>query len=65
MKDGTVHESYIEHATGAPQNPMTDERLSEKFLELATPTLGKADAEALLSRLWRLEELSDVNAVWG
>jgi hypothetical protein len=44
---------------------MSDERLNEKFLELATPTLGRAQSEALLDRLWRLDEAEDVDEVLG
>jgi 2-methylcitrate dehydratase PrpD len=65
LKDGSKLEERIEHATGAPQNPLTDAALSEKFLELATPTLGREEAEALLSRLWRLEEARDLSGILG
>jgi 2-methylcitrate dehydratase PrpD len=65
MQDGTLFERRIEHATGAPENPMSDERLNEKFLELATPTLGRDRSEALLDRLWRLDEVEDVDEVLG
>jgi 2-methylcitrate dehydratase PrpD len=60
FKDGTVWEENVEHATGAPQNPLTDRRLEEKFLALAASTLGEARSQALLDRLWRLDEAASV-----
>lgn len=63
MKDGSVLSERVEHATGSPQNPLSDERLEEKFLILATPTLGEADAKSLLERLWRLDEVSNLSGL--
>jgi 2-methylcitrate dehydratase PrpD len=56
MKDGSRIEQAVEHATGSPENPLSDDRLAEKFLTLASTTLGEKDAAALLDRLWRLDE---------
>jgi 2-methylcitrate dehydratase PrpD len=55
MRDGAVLEHTVQHATGSPENPLSDERLNDKFLTLATPNLGDPAAQALLDRLWRLE----------
>jgi 2-methylcitrate dehydratase PrpD len=63
MKDGRVWEESIEHATGSPQNPMTDERLTGKFLTLVSPTLGDAAAKSLLDRLWHLDEVTDIRTI--
>ena len=40
---------------GDPDLPLSDAELEEKYLELAAPVLGRAPAEGLLARLWRLE----------
>jgi 2-methylcitrate dehydratase PrpD len=60
MLDGSVITQRVEHATGSPQNPMSDERLEEKFMTLAPETLGEAGARDLLGRLWGLEEIPNV-----
>jgi 2-methylcitrate dehydratase PrpD len=60
MKDGSVWSERIEHASGSPQNPLSDERLAEKFMTLVMPNLGESDAKFLLERLWRLDEVSNV-----
>jgi 2-methylcitrate dehydratase PrpD len=40
---------------GDPDLPLSDAELNDKFLELASPVLGKPAAQALLARLWKLE----------
>jgi 2-methylcitrate dehydratase PrpD len=40
---------------GDPDLPLSDAELADKYRELAAPVLGKAEAESLLKRLWRLE----------
>ena len=64
MADGRVLEHYVQHCTGSPHNPMTDEFLSDKFLALATPTLGAGRARELLDRLWEMEKLRDSGPAW-
>jgi 2-methylcitrate dehydratase PrpD len=60
MKDGSVIEQAVEHATGSPENPMSDERLADKFITLASETLGEKDASAVLDRLWHLDEAKTI-----
>lgn len=63
LKDGSVLEEHVEHATGSPRNPLSDARLEEKFVTLAGRTLGEPGAKALLERLWRLEEAESIKDV--
>lgn len=63
MKDGAVLEEAVEHATGSPQNPLTDERLVEKFMTLAAPSLGEAQARTLLDKLWSLEDVTTLSGL--
>lgn len=63
MKDGSVLTQRVEHATGSPENPLSDERLEEKFMLLAGETLGEDGSKDLLGRLWRLEDLSNVTGL--
>lgn len=41
---------------GDPDCPLSDQELEGKFFELATPVIGRARAEALLKKLWLLDE---------
>ncbi|NWB26626.1 MmgE/PrpD family protein [Pseudomonas gingeri] len=58
--DGREARLCVEVPLGAPGNPLSDDGLQEKFFSLATRTMPRARAEALLERLWRLEELESV-----
>jgi len=40
---------------GDPDLPLSDRELEDKYMELAAPVIGRAKAEELLARLWRLE----------
>jgi 2-methylcitrate dehydratase PrpD len=60
LNDGNVLEERVQHATGSPQNPLSDERLDDKFLTLASSTLGQDKALALLHRLRHLDEIPSV-----
>ncbi len=58
LKDGSVIEQYVQHCTGSPHNPMSDAVLNDKFMALATPTLGSERAKTLLDQLWNLEDMA-------
>ena len=60
MKDGRSHTETVPHATGAPENPMTDSQLEAKFRALATQVLPVQRVERLLTMLWDVEKLADV-----
>jgi len=40
---------------GDPDLPLSDAELEDKYMELAAPVIGRAPAQELLARLWRLE----------
>ncbi|MBT7943179.1 MAG: MmgE/PrpD family protein [Alphaproteobacteria bacterium] len=58
--DGRRFEHYSPTRKGDPDNPLTDDELAEKFLELCGPVLGATGAGVLLGALWRLEEAADM-----
>ena len=45
------------------QNPWTDAELEEKFHALAGAVLSPSQADALLERLWHLEDVADMGEV--
>lgn len=66
----TVHmaggRSLIAHSPtrkGDPDNPLSDDELSDKFMELVAPVTGGVDARDLLTVLWRIDSVSDVAAL--
>jgi 2-methylcitrate dehydratase len=63
---GRSGQRWTEHHTnpkGHPRNPMSDNELEQKFLELTDETLGAKQARSTLELVWRLEEISDVGEI--
>ena len=63
MTDGTAVEAYVEHATGSPENPMSDEVLLAKFSALAGDIIGARQADDLQAAVWGLDDADDVGHV--
>jgi len=63
LKDGRRLETHVEHATGSPQNPMSDLVLRAKYDALAGEILGAAHAAKLWQAVWTLDEAPDVDTV--
>jgi 2-methylcitrate dehydratase PrpD len=63
LKDGRTVETFVEHATGSPENPMSDETLEAKYSALADEVLGEKQANELLSAVWALDQAGDVTRV--
>lgn len=60
LRNGQEHTQRIEHATGAPENPITDAQLNEKFKALVGDVFPSDQVEGMLSALWNLDQASDV-----
>jgi 2-methylcitrate dehydratase PrpD len=60
LTDGRQITHAVKHNKGTPDSPLTDDEIGEKFLDLATPVLGGAEARAVLSACWAAEELDDM-----
>lgn len=54
--DGKRFDYLQPNRKGDPELPLSDEELSDKFLELASPVIGEDRARPLLARLWLLEQ---------
>lgn len=63
LRDGRTYTERVAHATGSPDNPVTDAQLDRKFRELAGSVLPKARARRLLATLWQLERVADVGEI--
>ncbi|HQQ70814.1 MAG TPA: MmgE/PrpD family protein, partial [Alicycliphilus sp.] len=53
--DGRQAEYLQPTRKGDPEQPLTDEELSGKFMELAAPVVGDERARTLLGGLWALD----------
>jgi len=63
LNDGRTYTEEVVHATGAPENPMTDTQLETKFRSLAGDGLSEARVNKLLEALWALDEVPDIGQV--
>ncbi|KAI7550551.1 hypothetical protein KC331_g3110 [Hortaea werneckii] len=61
--DGQRLAKHVKHAVGSLEKPMTDEQLTDKFLDQASLVLGKARAVAASDIAWAVTEQSDVASV--
>jgi 2-methylcitrate dehydratase PrpD len=52
LKDGRVLNRHQHTRKGDPDAPLSDQDLSDKFLELTSDAIGAAQAKALLAQLW-------------
>jgi 2-methylcitrate dehydratase PrpD len=52
---GQTHEWFQPTRKGDPDAPLSDQDLSEKFMELAAPVWGSESARRFLQTLWRIE----------
>ena len=63
LEEGRSYTERVEHATGAPKNPLSDRQLDEKFRSLVGDVLPKSRVERLLSTLWDLDQVGNVGEV--
>ena len=61
--DGRRFDRYVAEPYGAASNPLSDEVLNAKFIDLASPQIGQARARAGLDMLWQIETLGDVRTL--
>ena len=65
LEDGQTLEHHVAHASGSPQNPLSDGDLNRKFGGLAGRTLPEDRVGPLLDALWRLDTLDALPALDG
>ena len=63
LRDGRVVEHFQPFRIGDPESPLTDDQISEKFLELASPVISDRQAKQLLSQLWSIEKINDLSSL--
>ena len=62
--DGETRTCAISHCKGSTENPLTREDLISKFLDQASPVLGKRKAGHALELCRTLSRIRDVNRLW-
>ena len=61
--DGRELVERVEAASGTPGNPVPDEELVDKFMELVLPILPKEKAERMVEEVWQLDKLEGVSRI--
>ncbi|KAJ5618972.1 hypothetical protein N7510_002956 [Penicillium lagena] len=54
---------HVDHAVGSLEVPMTDELLTEKFVDQCIPVLGEKRTESASAWCWDLEKQADVRRI--
>ncbi len=62
--DGRVLRHTQHTRKGDPDDPLSDDELVRKYLELTQPVIGKRAAAALLESLWSTDALPDLAVLW-
>jgi 2-methylcitrate dehydratase len=60
---GQRYASEVAYHQGHYKNPLTDAELEQKYRSLVSDVLSPRQADALLDRLWHLEEVTDMEDV--
>lgn len=64
FSDGTVSDEIVEYPLGEPENPMTDEQIEEKSLELMkTAGMSEKRAREIIDSVWEMDK-EDHFKVW-
>ena len=61
LRGGETRTEHVRHATGTPENPISDEELREKFTELVEPELGD---QATRQVIGCIEKLGEDGSLW-
>ena len=61
LADGRTVSTHVDHASGSPENPLTNEQLRKKFDDLVEPILGVERTRQLAEAAWSLDEASGVD----
>ena len=60
LKDGRELSWFVEHAIGSVVNPMTDEQLEEKFIDVTGNVINLTSKKQLIDLVRRFEQLEDL-----
>jgi 2-methylcitrate dehydratase PrpD len=60
MRDGQMVRHFTRHAPGTRENPLDEAGVAEKVRDLVAPVLGVRQADTILERVNRIEDVRDV-----
>ena len=62
-RSGQSYSSQVAYHKGHYKNPLTDQEVEDKFRSLARALLPESKINAILDRMWHLEEVNDIKDV--
>ena len=60
MNNGQVFQQFIESAIGGVENPMTDEQLNAKFLDLTDGVIVAPKSKMILDQCWKVTSINSM-----
>jgi 2-methylcitrate dehydratase PrpD len=60
LKDGRKLVKFVEQSLGNVHRPLSNEQLTEKFVDQAVLALPRAQVDAVVEQSWRVDELTNV-----
>lgn len=63
LNNGSRFQKKIEHPRGAPENPLSEPELNEKFMLLASRAIGSEGATKLAALIDQIERLDDIKPI--
>ena len=63
LADGRTRQRYVGAVRGTVDDPMTDDEVTAKAVDLMEPVLGTEATKVLMDKLWSLEQCDDITDV--
>lgn len=60
MRDGSARQRFVGAVRGTVDDPMTDDEVTAKAVDLLEPVLGRAVTDDVMTLLWSMEKCSDI-----
>ena len=65
MSDGRTLEKLVERVRGTADNPMTQQEVADKAIDLLTDITGAERARKLVDTVWGLDQVASVRELRG
>ncbi|HET8699408.1 MAG TPA: hypothetical protein VFO94_18120, partial [Gammaproteobacteria bacterium] len=59
LADGRKLVKFVEQSLGNVHRPLSNEQITEKFVDQAVLALPRAQVDAVVEQCWRIDELAD------
>jgi 2-methylcitrate dehydratase PrpD len=63
LKSGKKLTKFVEQSLGNVHRPLSNEQLTEKFVDQAVLALPRAQVDAIVEQCWRIDELADAGDI--